>query len=133
MFWYMAINVWQEIDVSLFQGRIVKISTSERGGSRFVPNFCTDLLTYTASHSERRCLTQPAVVSCSPRVRREPYSGHICFLLAGTISKLRNVLHCEHKHNVYCSLVYRVGKYRGADKSLARPGRKQANVSVRMA
>ena len=24
-------------------------------------------------------------------------------------------------------------KYRGADKSLARPGRKQANVSVRMA
>jgi len=25
------------------------------------------------------------------------------------------------------------GTYRGADKSLARPGRKQANVSVRMA
>ena len=26
-----------------------------------------------------------------------------------------------------------LGKYRGADKSLARPGRKEANVSVRMA
>ena len=25
------------------------------------------------------------------------------------------------------------GKYRGADKSLAQPGRKQANISFRMA
>ena len=30
-------------------------------------------------------------------------------------------------------MVYRRNMYRGADKSLARPGRKQANVSVRIA
>jgi len=35
------------------------------------------------------------------------------------------------KEAVYQSQLFRW--YRGADKSLARPGRKQANVSVRMA
>ena len=32
-----------------------------------------------------------------------------------------------------CSICLQIFLYRGADKSLARPGRKQANVSVRMA
>ena len=31
-----------------------------------------------------------------------------------------------------CSSVHHTLKYRGADESLSRPGRKQANVSVRM-
>jgi len=39
-------------------------------------------------------------------------------------------VHTDHGV-VYIGLRGRV--YRGADKSLARPGRKQANVSVRMA
>ena len=37
--------------------------------------------------------------------------------------------------NTLCGVLEngRLNKYRGADKSLARPERKQANVSVRMA
>jgi len=43
--------------------------------------------------------------------------------------------------NIFCSMLYffiksdthKELKYRGADMSLARPGRKQANASVRMA
>jgi len=38
-----------------------------------------------------------------------------------------------HSHNMFSELYPPNYVYRGANKSLARPGRKQANVSVRMA
>ena len=40
---------------------------------------------------------------------------------------------CASTNTWPCNEVSALSKYRGADKSLARPGRKQANVSVRMA
>ena len=39
----------------------------------------------------------------------------------------------SYSHDVSWLAVLTSGNYRGADKSLFRPGRKQANVSVRMA
>ena len=38
-----------------------------------------------------------------------------------------------HTRHMPSPSLYAVQKYRGADKSLVRPGRKQANISVRMA
>jgi hypothetical protein len=43
------------------------------------------------------------------------------------VSVINNIVNLQMNKYAYPSL------YRGADKSLARPGRKQANVSVRMA
>jgi len=49
--------------------------------------------------------------------------------------QLRRPNYFKHKvqANQYIYQQMHLIKYRGADKSLARPGRKQANVSVRMA
>ena len=41
--------------------------------------------------------------------------------------------HCTHRNFLCERAVSHRNSYRGADKSLARPGRKQANVSFRMA
>ena len=43
--------------------------------------------------------------------------------------KITYEINTEINLNIYVAYIY---IYRGADKSLARPGRKQANVSVRM-